>query len=288
MNVTVKIGNQSVASTRGGSTPPQPVDRRLSSYSLPGLLTLATAAGSSPAVRHRWPSLGHLIWRSLEHPTRGTKGVSPGLLASLLKSARNDLPRIACLEDFLPVDPTLPVFARRDGGLVRLFPGLGDRPVAAVERADLVAAGIDEFLLPKLGFGVRDYVDVGLLYLDHAVRVMGPCWGDAGLTGLDDAPVISAGEYEAARRLVSSALPEAVTANERRTRALRFATSPDPSLPYEILHPDAPQKLTHPDRAADGYLAASLPRVAATSGLRMPVMVGITLPPSPRCCEMLR
>jgi hypothetical protein len=229
-----------MAGRRSGGTPAQPLNRRLGAYSLPGLLTLATAAGSSPSVRHRLVSVSHLISRSLALSGHGAKTVTPELLPSFLDAARRDNPEIAGLEDYLPVDSRMPVVARRGDGLVRLCPGMADRPVAAVVRTDLVADAIDEFLLPQFGFGVRDYVDVGLSYADHAIRVMEPSWPDDDVTGLDSAPVIVDAEYEAAANLISIPLPSSLTISGRRAKALRFATLPASSVPYDVGSFDAP------------------------------------------------
>ena len=239
-----------MAGRRGGATPAQPLSRRLGTYSLPSLLTLATAAGSSPSARHRLVSVSHLISRSLALSGHGAKAAAPGFLSSFLDAARRDDPEIAGLEDYLPVDSRMPVVARRRDGLVRLFPGMADRPVAAVERADLVADAVDEFLLPQFGFGVRDYVDVGLLYADHAIGVMEPSWPDGDVTSLDSAPVIADAEYEAAARLISLPLPSSLTLSERREKALRFVTLPASSV----------RDLGSPDSPFGPFLAVGLPQ----------------------------
>lgn len=235
---------------RGGRTLPRSLDRRLATYSLSGLLTLVTAAGASPTVRHRWPSVGHLTARSLALPIHGSKAVTPALLEQLVTVVRRDEPGIVHLEDFLPNDPRTTVLARRRDRLVRLFPGSVERPVADVERADLVAAAIDEFLIPRRGFGVRDYVDAGLLYLDHAIDVLGPAWLDSDVTDLDAAPFISGAEYAAAATLILHPPPTGIIGSAGRAAALRFATSPAATLPYV---PD------HPQSVFGRYLAVSLP-----------------------------
>jgi hypothetical protein len=146
---------------QGGRTLPQGLDRRVAACSLGGLLTLVTAAGASPTARHRWASLGHLTARSVSLAKNGSKAVAPAALKPLLGAAHRDDPRLGSLEDFLPGDPRAVVLAWREDRLVRLFPGSVERPVADVERSDIVAAAIDDFLIPRLGFGVRDYVDTG-------------------------------------------------------------------------------------------------------------------------------
>ncbi len=95
----------------------------MAARSLDGLLTLATAAGASPTVRHRWASVGHPTARSVALAKHGSKGVTTAALESLLAGARRDDPRLEFLGDFLPNDPRAVVLARRGDRLVRLFPG---------------------------------------------------------------------------------------------------------------------------------------------------------------------
>jgi hypothetical protein len=116
----------------------------------------------------------------------------------------------------------------------------------------MVAAAVDDFLVPRLGFGVRDYVDTGLLYLDHAIGYLSASWPDDGDESLDlSSPAhISEAEYAAASALVLQSPPPEITGPSRRAAALRFATSPPDSLPYE---PD------DPNSAFGRYFAVSLP-----------------------------
>jgi hypothetical protein len=237
---------------RGGRTLPQGLERRVTACSLGGLLPLVTAAGASPAARHRWASVGYLTARSLALGRRGSKVVAPSVLEPLLAAARRDEPRLGLLEDFVPSDPRSVVLARRGDQLVRLFPGSVERPVADVERSDMVAAAIDDFLIPRLGFGVRDYVDVGLLYLDHAIEYLSPSWLNDGDIEPDlTSPVrISEAEYAAAAALALQPPPPDITGSLGRAAALRFATSPTDTLPYE---PDDPNSVF------GRYFAVSLP-----------------------------
>jgi hypothetical protein len=240
---------------RGGSTLPVNLDRRVAACSLGGLLTLVTAAGASPTARHRWASVAHLTARSLARARSGSKALSPSALASLLAAVHRDDPELALLEDFLPNDPRSVVLARRGDRLVRLFPGSVERPVADVERADMVAAAIDGFLLPRLGFGVRDYVDLGLLYLDHAVGCLSPAWTDCrdDPEDLSATPRISEAEYAAAAALAQQPLPSDIAYSAARAAALQFATSPADALPY---------KPGDPNSVFGRYFAVSLPTTA--------------------------
>jgi hypothetical protein len=198
--------------------------------------------------------VGHLTARSLALARNGSKAVAPSALEPLLARALRDDPRLGFLEDFLPSDPRLVVLARRGDQLVRLFPGSLERPVADVERSDMVAEAVDDFLVPRLGFGVRDYVDTGLLYLDHAIGCLCPVWpDDDGPVDLKAPPRISEAEYAAAASLAMQPLPPGIMGTAARAAALRFATSPAGTLPYE---PD------HPVSVFGRYLAVSLPPAA--------------------------
>ena len=237
-----------------GRTLPQGLDRRVAACSLGGLLTLATAAGASPAARHRWASVAHLTARSLALAKPGSKALASPALGPLLAAVHRDDPELECMEDFLPNDPRSVVLVRRGDRLVRLFPGSVERPVADVERADMVAAAVDDFLIPRLGFGVRDYVDAGLFYLDHAIGCLSSAWpGDDHPEGLSAPACISEAEYAAAAALVSQPLPQDIVGSVSMAAALRFATSPAGTLPYEAGHPNS---------VFDRYFAVSLPAAA--------------------------
>ena len=205
-------------------------------------------------VGHRWASVGDLAARSLAVAKHGSKAVSPAALESLLAGVHRDYPELALLEDFLPNDPRSVVLARRGDRLVRLFPGSVERPVADVDRADMVAAAVDDFLIPRLGFGVRDYVDTGLRYLDYAIGLLAPAWPDDDFPAdLSTSPRVSEAEYAAATTLALNPLPPGIADSAARAAALRFATSSADALPYE---PD------HPNSAFGRYFAVSLPSAA--------------------------
>ena len=225
---------------RGGRTLPQGLDRRLANYSRPSLLTLSTAAGASPTARHRWPSLAHVIARALVAGNGGSKVAAPSHVGQLLDAAMRDDPRLSTMEDFVPNDPRLEVLARRGERLVRLFPGSVERPVADIERSDMVAAAADDFLIPRHGFGVRDYVDTGLIYMDHAVSVLAPSWAPTDeIQERDVPPSVTQAEVDAAAVLETVPPPSDILNSARRVAALGYATCPVSQLPYEPDHPQS-------------------------------------------------
>lgn len=148
-----------------------------------------------------------------------------------------DEPGIASLEDFLPSNPRDRVVVPWGEHLVRLFPGSVERPVADVDRALLVAKATDDLLVPQLGFGVRDLVDVALGYGDFAIRALATTWGaeasDHGVTITDD-------EVTAAAALIGAGTPEGLVAKPAAARALEWATCDAAVLPYRPGHPSSP------------------------------------------------
>ena len=229
---------------------PLSLERRLASLGTDGLLVLATAAGASPLVRHRWPSLAHLFYRTVATGPRS--GPPPGQekLASLLGACVREEPRLAMVEDYVPLDPREVVVVRRGSKVLRLFPGGVERPVADVARWSLVADAVDEVLVPKLGFGVAAYTEVALRYLDHAVTVMEPAWSTEHLPS-DGKPAVVSAELSAARELIYTPLPDTVVDSQELQAALEWATAPADALPY---WPDHSQSIFGP------YLRVALPR----------------------------
>jgi hypothetical protein len=129
----------------------------------------------------------------------------------------------------------------------------------------MVAAAVDDSLISSFGFGVQDYVDVGLIYLDQAVRRLAPFWlPNDDLDGLDVPPSVTQGELDAAALLVSELPPADLIKSARLTAALRYATCPVSQLPYE---PD------HPQSIFGRYFAVTMPE-SDWPDLPQPLMTG--------------
>ena len=228
-----------MARKRGGRTLPVGLDRRVRGYNTDSLLTLATAAGASPTAGHRWASLAHLIAHTLSAAPHRGGAASADRLPGLLDACIRDNPGLHSMEDFVPADPRLEVVVRRDNALLRLFPGSVERPVADVERAVLLSESVDNVLIPQLGFGIADYTDVGLHYLNHAVRIMAPAWSNGKRPSLDDGPYITDDELEAARSLLAQPMPSALRLTPSQRAALEWATVSAEELPYRPDHPQS-------------------------------------------------
>ena len=151
----------------------------LASYERESLLQLLEAAASSPGAFHRQPSIEYALSLAFaRHHVGGNVAITDDL-PTILDAAVASMPQLAGLEDWVPLDPRLPVAVRWHGELLRLHPGAQERPVANIRRARLVAAATDDALRAQLGFGIDDLLDVSLRYTDEVVRRSAPTWTTA-------------------------------------------------------------------------------------------------------------
>ena len=234
---------------RTGRTSPQALDRRLAGLEMRAALALVTAAGASPGVRHRWPSVGYMLQRVLTAPPSGRSSVSAVKAGGLLDACRREQRGLAAVEDFVPVDPREVVLVRLGDETLRLAPGQVERPVADVTRWKMVAQATDSVLVPQLKFGVSDYVEVGLRYSDLATQTLAPSWPSGDLA-MDGPAVLTDEELIAAQTLLKTPVDAAIASSEALRAALDWATAQQGQLPYDP---------TSPQSTFGRYLAASLP-----------------------------
>jgi hypothetical protein len=221
--------------------------KRIASRNRNSLLALLTAAGASPNVRRRWPSVGHLLSLALRSSSGG-RAVEVADLPGWIDECLSDDPRISRYEDFVPADPRLVVLGRVGADVVRLFPGSVERPVADLARWALVAQATDPYLVDELGFGISHFTELALRYADHAVAEMAPAW--PAETPAGDEPVsLKPDELAAAQNLPASPLPAGLLASPEARAAYDWATAPFGTLGYDV---------TDPNSAFGRYLAVSL------------------------------
>jgi hypothetical protein len=213
--------------------------REIERYDSDALWTLVIAAGAAPGVRHRWPTLGHLLAGVLRANQHGRRPVRSSDLQRLLDSCVADDPRLTNLEDFLPRDPREVVLTRIDDRVLRLFPGSVERPVADVRRALLIAEVTDSVLTERLGFGLRDLVTATLIFIDRATAVMASAWPGDELAS-DGPVVLTADELAAAAVLGDMTTPSALGLSTQQERALSWATGTVADQPYVPDHPQSP------------------------------------------------
>ena len=92
-------------------------------------------------------------------PTRRSRGLSP-------------------FEDFIPYDAREAVRVRWGSEIFRLLPGGLDRPVAVIDYLELLAEAIDPVLVPEIGYGLDDVVEIVLRRVDHVAAALSPAWSE--------------------------------------------------------------------------------------------------------------
>lgn len=151
-------------------------------------LQVVHALTSSPMGLHRHLTLGRAVQVALRagaahRPPGAVGGEVPHLLDLLADDAG-----FALMEDAVPLDPRLPAVGRFGGQLYRLYPGMLERPVAALRTAELVAIATDPTLVPRHGFGLGDLMTVCLSHMDQAVNRLAPAWPDGNLPKIGAPP----------------------------------------------------------------------------------------------------
>lgn len=206
--------------------------RHIGQFDSESLWLLLAAAGASPAVRHKWVRVGHLV--ELASKTTGVAGkpADPHVLHDLLERAAESIGTIDMYEDYLPEDPRDDVRIRISDYTLRIGPGDIERPVADVDRALMVSKAIDPILIDCIGFGVRDLLDVVLGYQDAAIAIVAESWPGGDLD-LDADTVVTKEELAAAERLLTLGTPAHLLSTERHHLALNWITCTSAVLSYD-------------------------------------------------------
>ncbi|MEU6541587.1 hypothetical protein [Streptomyces sp. NPDC047000] len=198
---------------------------------------LLTAAGASPGTRHRWASVGYLLQQLLTAPPTGWSSAKAVTVGGLLDACRREAPWLAGLEDFVPSDPRQVVLTRLGDEVLRLAPGQVERPLADITRWKTVAQATDSVLVPELGFGISEYVEVGLRYADLAIRALASSWPDGDVPTEGPAKLTDQ-ELAAAEVLLSMPVEAMVAPSETLRAALNWATAQQAEPIYD---PRSPQ-----------------------------------------------
>ena len=165
------------------------------------LLALVEAAAASPTASHCIPSLAHVLDSVLKRTSHGSRAVTPDLVPALVDAAHVERPDLSRLEDFVPYDVREAVRVRWGSELFRLLPGALERPVAIVDHLELLTEAIDNVLIPEIGYGLEDIVELVLRRVDHVVSVLSPSWPTEDRAELGEQPRILPDELGAARSL---------------------------------------------------------------------------------------
>src|SRR5215472_5805444 len=185
--------------------------RRLSDQQLLGALAsmggdplhVVHAWASSPMGVHRHLSLSTAVQAAVRAAaTNRAPGTPGGEAAAAWDLVVCEAAGLAVLEDAQPWDPRLPAVGRFGGHLYRLYPGMLERPVAALRTAELVAITIDPALVPRLRFGLGDLMSVCLTHMVRAVGLLAPAWPEGDLPEIGTPPSVTSAEISAAKGVV--------------------------------------------------------------------------------------
>ena len=203
------------------------------------LVALVEAAAASPTANHCIPSLAHVLDSVLKRTPHGTRAVTADLLPALVDAAHAERADLSRAEDFIPYDAREAVRVRWGSELFRLLPGVLERPVAIIDHLELLTQAIDHVLIPEIGYGLDDIVELVLRRVDHVASVLSPSWPTEDRAELGEQPRILPGELDAARTL--GPLGEQVRACRRPDRVelalAAHSTSPErlPCFPCDTV-----------------------------------------------------
>jgi len=117
-------------------------DRRLlDALTAPGdPLSVVHALTSSSMGLPRHLTLSGTVQVALQAAAANRRPGASGIgLSNVLDLLADDAARFVLMEDAVPLDPRLPAVGRFGGQLYRLYPGMLERPLAAMRTAELVA-----------------------------------------------------------------------------------------------------------------------------------------------------
>jgi hypothetical protein len=154
-----------------------PLRSLLRTYQRQSLLDLIGAALCSPTAVHQLAALNNARSCALSMPPNSDGRVATAEdLPVVIGAAHRADPSLMMYTDVVPIDPRPDVRFRRGGRLFRLHPEGMKRPMAVLEKAELASTVIDPTLVEQLGFGLGDYLDLALAYMDEAVDALAPSW----------------------------------------------------------------------------------------------------------------
>jgi hypothetical protein len=138
-------------------------------------LAVITAASVSPSACHRLPSLAAATVACWQTALRGARVAAASDLELLCEVGAGDQ-NYAVLEHDEPLDIRLGTRVRWGYELFRVIPGGWERPVAIIDDAHYRSRAFDRYLVERLGFGIRDLVELALRYSDEVVALLSDVW----------------------------------------------------------------------------------------------------------------
>lgn len=156
-----------------------PLRSALRDFDRDSILTLVGAALCSPTAAHQVAALNNIRSLVLSSATgRGTQRATSAQLPIFVAAAHRSEPGLSSLTDSIPKDPRPSVMFRHHDQLFRVHPEDMERPIAVLAKAEFIAETIDPVLIETIGFGLSDYLDVALTYMDCSVRELALAWSD--------------------------------------------------------------------------------------------------------------
>jgi len=201
----------------------------MATYRADSVRHLLAAAACAPTAAHRLPSIGVALHRCLMKPPAGDEDPPAEVLARLADAARDGERRLTRFEAERPLDPSLAVRVRLDDARYLMHPGIGTFPVTDVHGYLLVAEAVDGTLIEKLGFGIRDLVEVALRHTDATLSALRPLWTAPAAESPDAAPTVTAAEKAAMARVPDlEGVARECAHPDRAAAALTWATITTP------------------------------------------------------------
>ena len=173
----------------------------LAGFEATSVTALLHAACSSPTARQAMASCAGLLMSSWAEPPAGPKIATSEDLASLVEALRAACPDLAAVEDFLPLDPRHSVHFRagsdRGSWDFRVHPGGLESPLQVLQAIVNYADALDPVLVPRLGFGVADMLQLAGRMLDAELSILASAWGDQQVSR-ESPPTVAETEVAAA------------------------------------------------------------------------------------------
>jgi hypothetical protein len=170
------------------------------------------AACSSPGAIHHLPVIAEMLVQAHAYPPAGQRVAQPRDLGRWIHAIRIEAPWVTSRDDFLPWDPRLMVRVPTRGVLRPVHPGWLRRPLDTLAMLGDYAECVDPVLIPELGFGLADVVDIGARMMEAERRALAPHWPADRRADWRAGAVVSADEVAAAATYLSTWSVEAESA----------------------------------------------------------------------------
>lgn len=242
------MGRRSRARRQSAALEANPASALVEGYEPRSMLALLEAASASPTAAHRNLSLGLLAEAVVRRRGTGRRGRGTSARTAcaadvtvLVAEVARLAPELAHLEDFAPFDNRPVVLVRWGAEVFRLMAGALERPVAVVNDLSVLARVVDRVVIPAVGFGLADVVEVVLRRVDQVADALVDVWPDGAVANARDDARVTQAEVDAVAALAPfTDLPALCSAPDRALAAVNHFTVTaqdlvfDPSEPVSV------------------------------------------------------